>query len=60
MERLDIRPIWNPIYSPQWNPIEMVFAKVKAAYKREKLNQLVLGRTINNNELVYGAFATVT
>jgi transposase len=53
MERLDIRPIWNPIYSPEYNPIEMAFAKVKAAFKRKKLNQLVLGRTINQNELVY-------
>ena len=26
MEELDIEPIWAPIYSPDYNPIEFVFS----------------------------------
>ena len=26
MARLNIKPIWNAVYSPQFNPIEMSFS----------------------------------
>ena len=26
MARLNIKPIWNAVYSPQYNPIEMSFS----------------------------------
>ena len=34
---LDIRLIFNAIYSPEFNPIEMVFAIVKNFFSKEKL-----------------------
>ena len=33
MVDLNITPIWNAIYSPIYNPIELAFAKVKRVYK---------------------------
>ena len=60
MAELDIRPIWNPVYSPEFNPIEMAFAQVKAAYKKEKLRRLAHGIEFNHNEVVYQAFGAVT
>ena len=38
---LDIMPIFNAAYSPELNPIEAVFSKVKFNYNRERLNCLV-------------------
>ena len=34
---LDIRLIYNAIYSPEFNAIEMVFSMVKNIFSREKL-----------------------
>ena len=28
-DQLDIRPVWNVGYSPEFNPVEAVFSKVK-------------------------------
>ena len=41
---LDIRLIYNAIYSPEFNPIEMVFSMVKNIFSREKL------KCISNDE----------
>ena len=38
---LDIRFIFNLSDSPEYNPIEMVFAEVKAHYRKQKLHALV-------------------
>ena len=51
MAELDIRPIWNPVYSSQYNLIEMAFAQVKAAYKKEKLRRLAHGIEFNHTKL---------
>ena len=37
MEELNIFPMWAPIYSPDYNPIEMMFAKLKGIVKRMRL-----------------------
>ena len=37
MDELNIEPIWAPIYSPDWNPIEYVFSSLKAHMKRLRL-----------------------
>ena len=39
--RLDITPVYNVGYSPELNPIEAVFSKVKAVFSRARLNNLV-------------------
>ena len=36
-----ITPIFNVAYSPEFNPIEAVFSKVKAIFNRRRLNCLV-------------------
>ena len=35
-EKLNIEPIWNVSYSPEFNPIEAVFSKVKAIPQNPK------------------------
>ena len=37
MEELDIHPIWAPVYSPDYNPIEFIFAKLKQLVKRLRI-----------------------
>ena len=48
-----------PIYSPDANPIEFAFSKVKLAFKKEKLQRLVQGRVVSLNPMIKRAFATV-
>ena len=43
-----------PSYSPDLNPVEEVFAKVKHYLRR---NDLVLQTTMDPNPLIYNAFA---
>ena len=38
---LDIESLYAPIYSPEYNPIEMMFAKLKALMKRLRLQDRV-------------------
>jgi len=40
-DSLDIVPVYNVGYSPEFNPIEAVFSKVKALYNRQRLNSLI-------------------
>ena len=40
-EKLEITPLWNVSYSPEFNGIEAVFSKVKRSFCRERLNCLV-------------------
>ena len=40
-DSLDIVPIYNVGYSPEFNGIEAVFSKVKALYNRQRLNCLI-------------------
>jgi transposase len=43
--RLNIIPVFNLSYSPDYNPIESVFSQVKRIYKAKRLNRLA-----NNEE----------
>jgi len=38
---LDITMIWAPSYSPEFNPIEYVFSKLKNATKKMRLNDMM-------------------
>ena len=60
MTRLEITPIWNAIYSPRWNPIEMCFAKVKRLYKQEKLRRLVRDIPLDMHEMIIHSFGGLT
>ncbi len=39
--KLDMKPIMNVPYSPQFNPIESVFSQIKVTFCRARLNALV-------------------
>lgn len=55
-EKLNIEPIWNVSYSPEFNPIEAVFSKVKAIFKRRRLNALVRKIRFNTSKNIIYAF----
>ena len=40
-EKLDIDTILAPVYSPEYNPIEMMFSKLKGIVKRMRLQDMV-------------------
>ena len=40
MKRLGFRWIWNCTYSPEYNPIELTFSKVKREFKRLRARKL--------------------
>ena len=58
-EELNIEPIWNVSYSPEFNPIEAVFSKVKSIFKRRRLNALVRKIGFNTSETIIDAFSEV-
>jgi len=60
MERLNITPCWNAVYSPEFNPIEMTFAKVKVLYKKDKLERLIHGKPLPMDSMIRHAFSKVT
>ena len=40
MRELGFRWVYNVAYSPQWNPIELTFSKVKHEFKRLRARKL--------------------
>ena len=46
-----IEAIYNVPYSPQFNPIEHVWAQVKAVFKRRKLELLLQERAVDYKKL---------
>ena len=58
--KLNIVPIWNVSYSPEFNPIEAVFSKVKAIFNRRRLNYLVRKLPFNTEETIKVAFSAVS
>ena len=57
---LDIKPIYNVGYSPEFNPIESVFSQAKRTYNRERLNQLANAMVFDQTEQIRLAFKQVT
>jgi hypothetical protein len=60
MSRLGFVAIFNTAYSPQHNPIEMIFSKVKHHFKALKTNAIVNKVSLNTEELIKKSFATVS
>ena len=58
--RLDITPVYNVGYSPELNPIEAIFSKVKAVFCRERLNNLVNKTGFNFERTITAAFRAIT
>jgi transposase len=59
-ESLDITPVYNVGYSPEFNPIEAVFSKVKSIYNTRRLNCLVNKIGFNADNTIRFAFRTVS
>lgn len=57
---LDIRPVFNVGYSPEFNPIEAVFSKVKARFNSRRLNCLVNKIGFNADNEIKDAFDAIT
>ena len=57
---LDIELIYNAPYSPEYNPIENVFSKVKNIYKNRKLQALVRDEQWEMKVEIEYAFRQVT
>ena len=59
MAKLDIRPIYNVAYSPEFNPIEAVFSKVKRQFSCQRLHNLVTKIGFNMDTEVEVAFRAI-
>ena len=59
MAKLDIRPIYNVAYSPEFNPIEAVFSKVKRQFSCQRLHNLVTKIGFNMDKEVETAFGAI-
>ena len=58
-EELDMKPVYNIPYSPEFNPIEAVFSQVKAVYRRERLHYLVNQIPFNQEDAIDRAFSKI-
>ena len=59
-EKLKITPIFNARYSPETNPIEAVFSKVKAIFSRKRVNCLVNKIDFYMDSEIQAAFSSIT
>ena len=59
-KNLNIVPIYNVGYSPEFNPIESVFSQVKRVFCRKRLNKLVNKEEFDTNKEIRDAFAKIT
>ena len=57
---LDIKPVFNVGYSPEFNPIEAVFSKVKARFSSRRLYCLVNKIGFNVDNEIEAAFKAIT
>ena len=56
----DITPVFNVGYSPELNPIEAVFSKVKSRFNLRRLNHLVNKTGFNVDKEIKAAFKAIT
>ena len=54
-----MEPIWNIGYSPEVQPIEAVFSKVKREFNSQRLNNLVNKTGFNADRSIEAAFKTI-
>jgi transposase len=59
-EKLNIMPIWNVPYSPEFNPIESVFSRVKFFFNKKRLNEIVNRRGFNFDRTIEASFQAIT
>ena len=59
-DKLNIKPVFNISYSPEFNPIEAVFSKVKGLFTHKRLNNLVNKIGFNSDREIEQAFSAIT
>ena len=59
MRQLKINYIYNVPYSPDYNPIEAIFSKVKQIYKKRRLNKLANKSKFDSKVEIEFAFSQV-
>ena len=59
MSKLDIWPIYNVGASPEFNPIEAVFSKVKRQFSYQRLHNLVTKIGFNMDTEIEVAFKAI-
>lgn len=58
-KRLNITPVYNVPYSPQYNGIESYFSILKNYYKKQLLNRLTTDSDVDANKLIREALKAV-
>ena len=59
-KKLHITKVFNVKYSPEFNPIEAVFSKVKRLFNNQRLNNLVNKTGFNFDRVIQGAFKSIS
>ena len=59
MRELGFRWIYNVSYSPQWNPIELTFSKVKREFKKLRTQKMIGLRQESHEALINMAVKAV-
>ena len=59
LEENSVHYIFNVPYSPQFNPIESVFSKVKSFFKRRKLHALANQYAFKQDKEIRDAFRKI-
>ena len=60
LEELEIEVIWAPVYSPEYNPIELVFSQYKHIVKNMRLKDMLMKRQRAYKKLIPLAVQQVT
>jgi transposase len=59
-KELELTPIFNIAYSPQFNPIESVFSMIKSNYKKLLLKSLIEKHKVRTRHLIKMRFQSLT
>ena len=59
-EKFDVMSIYNAAYSPEFNPIEMCFSKIKHIFKKLRLQKLTGQHKMSHHEMIAQAQASLT
>ena len=59
MKRLGFKHIFNVSYSPEYNPIEFTFSKIKASFKALRAQKLTGLRQESHEQLIRKAVQTI-
>ena len=59
MRELGFRWIYNVSYSPEWNPIELTFSKVKREFKKLRTQKMIGLRQESHEALINKAVKAV-